>query len=202
MIITYGILANTQMVKPQDEPKSWADLTNPKWKGKILSDDTRAIGGGYLMFFATRNAPSLGVKFHEELAKQNLVFTRDMRDAGRRVARGEYALYMPFIYTDILNLKGLPLKAIIPSEGSPYVLYGNVQMRNAPHPNAARLYMDFVLSEEAQTLWAKTGQPYTRKGLEDKLPPDLKAYATVKLLGTTDPDQQDEGLAMAKKIYK
>ncbi len=39
--IIYGILANTQLVKPADEPKSWLDLTDPRWKGKILSDDFR-----------------------------------------------------------------------------------------------------------------------------------------------------------------
>ena len=42
--IVYGILANAQLVKPGDEPKSWLDLADPRWKGKILSDDFRALG--------------------------------------------------------------------------------------------------------------------------------------------------------------
>ena len=44
--IICGILANTQLVKPSDEPNSWLDLTDPRWKGKILADDFRALGGG------------------------------------------------------------------------------------------------------------------------------------------------------------
>ncbi|MDB5534803.1 MAG: Iron(III) transport system substrate-binding protein [Hyphomicrobiales bacterium] len=202
MTIPYGMLINTSMVKPEDEPKSWADLANPKWKGKILSDDMRAIGGGYLMFFAQLNGQGLGEKFHEELAKNEPSFTRDMREAGRRVARGEFPIYVPFILNDIANLKGLPVKPLIPTEGVPFVLYGNVLMRNAPHPNAARLYIDFSMSEEAELLWAKSGMGITRAGLDDKIPEDVRAFANAKLLGTTDPDRQDEGLALAKKIYK
>ena len=202
MVIPYGILINTSIVKPEDEPKSWAELASAKWKGKILLDDPRAIGGGYLMFFTQVNAPSLGEKFHEALAKVEPTLTRDLREGARRVARGEYAAYIPYILSDISNQKGLPVKAIIPAEGAPYVLYGNVAMRNAPHPNAARLYIDFLMSEEAQLMWAKTGMGPTRDGLGDKIPAEARPYANAKLLGTSDPDRQDETMALAKKIYK
>ncbi len=202
MTIAYGILVNSNMVKPEDEPKSWADLANPKWKGKILSDDTRAVGGGYLMFFATLNEPSLGQKYHEELAKNELTFNRAMRDNTRRVGRGEYPVYIPFIYTDISNLKGLPVKAIFPKEGSPYVIYGHVVNRNAPHPNAARVYIDYWQSEEVQMMWAATGMGITRDGLADKIPADMREMANAKLLGTTDINRQNEGLALATQIYK
>ncbi len=202
MTIAYGILVNTNMVKLEDEPKSWADLANPKWKGKILSDDTRAIGGGYLMFFATLNEPSLGQKFHEELAKNELTFNRAMRDNTRRVGRGEYPVYIPFIYSDITTLKGLPVKAIFPKEGSPYVIYGHVMNRNAPHPNAALLYIDYWQSEDAQMMWANTGMGITRDGLADKIPADMREMANAKLLGTTDINRQNEGLALANQIYK
>lgn len=202
MTIAYGILINTNLVKPGEEPQSWADLAHPRWKGKILSDDTRAIGGGYLMFFATLNTPSLGRKYHEELAKNELTFNRAMRDNTRRVGRGEFPIYTPFIYTDIFNLKGLPVKAIIPKEGSPYVIYGHVVNRNAPHPNAALVYIDYWMSEEAQMMWARTGMGITRDGLADKIPPEVREIANAPLLGTTDINRQNEGLALAKEIYK
>ncbi len=202
MTIPYGILVNTATVKPEDEPKSWADLSLPRWKGRILLDDTRAIGGGYLMFFAQWQAQGLGEKFHEALAANEPVMTRDLREGPRRVARGEYQVYIPYILSDIGNQKGLPVKAVIPSEGAPFVLYGNVMMRSAPHPNAARLYIDFLMSEEVQLMWAKTGMGPTREGLGDKIPADARAYANARLMGTTDPDRQEEGLALAKRIYK
>ena len=202
MNIAYGILINTNIVKPEDEPKTWADLVDPKWKGKILSDDTRAIGGGYLMFFATLNSNALGKSFHEKLALNELVFNRAMRDNTRRVGRGEFPVYIPFIYTDIANLKGLPVKAIIPKEGSPYVTYGHVVNRNAPHPNAALVYIDYWMSEEVQLMWARTGMAIVREGLADKIPAEVRDIANAPLLGTTDINRQNEGLALAKEIYK
>ena len=51
-LLGYGILINKTAVKGDDEPKSWQDLKNPKWKGKIISDDPRALGGGNVMFSA------------------------------------------------------------------------------------------------------------------------------------------------------
>ncbi len=75
------------MVKPEEMPKSWGDLANPRWKGRILSDDTRAIGGGYLYFFVTFFNQAFGEKYHQAMAQQALSFTRNQREAQRRVAR-------------------------------------------------------------------------------------------------------------------
>lgn len=202
MVLNYGVLVNTSLVSEADTPKSWKDLADPKWKGKILSDDTRAIGGGYLYFYVTYLDKSLGENYHAAMAQQSLAFTRNQREAQRRVARGEYAIYSPFILSDIRNLKGLPVKAVTMAEGAPFVLYGNAMMRNAPHPNAARLYIDFSMSEEAQLIWARGGHGFVRKGLEDRVPADIRNIANPKLYGTTDHRRQNEGLAAAKKIYK
>ena len=107
MTINYALLVNSRLVSPQDEPKSWRDLTDPKWKGKILSDDMRAAGGGYVLFFVTEE--KFGRAYHEALAAQDIQFTREQREAARRVARGEKAIYMPFVTGDIRQLGGLPV---------------------------------------------------------------------------------------------
>jgi len=120
MTINYSLLVNNRLVPPGEEPKSWRDLTDPKWKGKILSDDMRAVGGGYVLFFVTEE--KLGKAYHEALA-QDIQFTREQREAARRVARGEMAIYMPFNLGDIQSLKGLPVRTVMPAEGAPYVLY-------------------------------------------------------------------------------
>jgi iron(III) transport system substrate-binding protein len=202
MVLNYGILVNTAMVQPDETPKSWGDLANPRWKGRILSDDTRAIGGGYLYFFVTYFNQAFGEKYHQAMAEQSLSFTRNQREAQRRVARGEYAIYSPFILSDINNLKGLPVRAVILEEGAPYVLYGNVMMRNAPRTNAARLYIDFAMSEAAQLIWARGAHGFVREGLDDKVPPEMREIANPKLMGTTDQSRQDEGLREATRIYK
>jgi iron(III) transport system substrate-binding protein len=200
MTINYGLLLNDRLVPPGEEPKSWRDLTDPKWKGKILSDDMRAVGGGYVTFFVTNE--KLGKPYHEALATQSIQFTREMREAGRRVARGEMAIYMPFILSDIQNLKGLPVRAFVPAEGAPYVLYATATIKGAPHPNAARLYIDFAMSDEVQQIFARDGFGVVRRGVLDKVSPEARAIAEVKLMGGSDPMRQNEMLDLARSIYK
>lgn len=200
MTINYGLLVNNRLVPPGEEPKSWRDLTDLKWKGKILSDDMRAVGGGYVLFFVTQE--KLGKGYNEALATQAIQFTREQREAGRRVARGEMAIYMPFILGDIQNLKGLPVRTVMPAEGAPYVLYATAAIKGAPHPNAARLYIDFAMSDEVQKIFAQDGFGVVRHGVLDKVSPEARAIADVKLMGGSDPARQNEMLDLARSIYK
>jgi iron(III) transport system substrate-binding protein len=196
----YGIMVNTNLVKAGDEPRSWADLADPKWKGKILMDDPRAPGGGYVMFFATHD--KLGRGFQDKLADQSLNLIRDYREAERRVARGEFPIYAPFILSDTFNLKGLPIKYVVPSEGITYATYAVALLNHPPHPNAARLLMDFFVSDEGQTIYAKEAHGVVIDGIADKMPQDIQAMTNVKLLGTNDPARADEMYGLAREIYK
>lgn len=198
-IQAYGVLVNTQMVKAGDEPKAWKDLLDPKWKDKILSDDTRPIGGGQTMFFVLEK--TYGTPFHEKLAAQNLVFSRDMRNDARRVARGEYPLYIPQMFAMASDLKGLPVKAVVMSEGVPYVPINFAQLKNAPHPNAARVFINFFLEEESQLQYANAWMTPVIKGLMAKANEDARPYVEPKLLGATTLEERIPMMELAKKIY-
>jgi iron(III) transport system substrate-binding protein len=197
--IAYGILANTRLVKPEDEPKSWMDLTDPKWKGKILSDDLRALGGGGVLFYVLEE--HLGQEFHEKLAKQELKFSREIPANERRIARGELPLYIPVSLTSLSELKGLPVKFLVPKEGLPYVGYDLALLKHAPHPNAARLLMEYCIGERMQQTYADLGLLPAISGTVSKLDPEIAKLEQSKLLGTTDATQMDKMLTLAKQIY-
>ena len=195
-----GILVNTRLVKPEDEPKSWEDLNDPKWKGKILSDDMRPLGSGNTMFAILQK--KLGAAFNEKLAEQKPVFSRDLRNDARRVARGEYPIYVPQIFAFASDLKGLPIKVVIPKEGAPYATMEFAMLKNAPHPNAARLLMNHFLEEESQLLYANAWMLPVVSGIAEKANDDAKPFANAKLMGQALLEERPAMMELAKKLYQ
>lgn len=199
-IYGFGILVNTRLVPPADEPKSWWDLTDPKWRGKILSDDFRAAGGGETYFEATYS--KLGSEFHQKLAQQNLVFSRELGASERRVTMGEYPIRIPQHLTTYLALKGLPVKFIAPSEGMTYVQFNSAVVKNAPHPNAALLLINHYLETASQYVMADAGLGPVVRGVDEQADPSVKGVIGSNLLDTSHPGNLDRMIDLAKQIYK
>ena len=76
-----------------------------------------------------------------------------------------------------LDLKGLPVKAINPVEGAPYVRFDGALFKGAPHPNAGRLLLDFFLSDEGQLAYGNLGFVPTVGGLDGKISAEARARA-------------------------
>lgn len=158
----FGIV-NTTMVKP-GEIKSLQDLLDPKWKGKILTIDPRA-GQGRTCMRAIES--KLGQDFLRKLATQDLVMVTDTRMNVEWVARGKYPLALSadvFIFQDFQRL-GTPIDVLQVKEGA-YASsgYGNVAILiRPPHPNAAKLFVNWLLTKEGETLATKVyGVPSLR----------------------------------------
>jgi iron(III) transport system substrate-binding protein len=196
-IYGFGILVNTRLVKPTDEPKSWADLLDDKWRGKILADDFRSPGGGQVFFEVTYD--KFGESFHQRLARQNPVFSRELGNSERRVALGEYPIRIPQHLTTFKALKGLPVKFIVPEEGLVYIQFNSAILKGAPHPNAALLLINYYLSRGAQTAIAEAGLAPTIDGITAS---SSESLVGTKLLGTTHTGQLERMLSLAKQIYK
>jgi iron(III) transport system substrate-binding protein len=195
-----GILINTRLVKPEDEPKSWNDLTSPKWKGKILSDDMRPLGSGNTLFSVLQN--NMGKEFNEKLAEQKPIFSRDMRNDARRVARGEYAIYIPQVFAFASDLKGLPVKIVVPEEGAPYAQMELAVLKNAPHPNAARLFIQHFLEPDSQALYANAWMLPVVSGAVERANADAKPFAGAKLMGMAKLSERPLMMELAKKLYQ
>jgi len=194
----FALLINTNLVK--DDIKSWRDLEDPKWAGKILSDDPRALGAGQVWFEVTYRV--LGREFHEKLAAHKPVISRVFAESSRRIARGEFPVYLPFNVSEYQSLKGLPIKVILPQEGVPYVPFGSSLLKGAPHANAGRLFMSFLLEPEQQVAFAVEGFRPAVKDMGPRIPEDIRPLTQAKGMGTTEPGKTQAYLDLAKEIYK
>ena len=198
MVLTYGLLINTNMVPEADAPASWKDVLDPKWKSKMLMDDPRAPGGASLFFTVALN--ELGRPFLEALAAQTPTMSRENRQAGMRIARGEFPMYFPFSMADGIKLKGLPVKAYYPEEGAPYLLFGLGMVKTAAHPNAARLLINHFLETESARPFHLNGRAVTFQSNTEGLDPALLPLIDAKLLGTQA--RSAEHIDLAKELFK
>ncbi|MBI4332256.1 MAG: extracellular solute-binding protein [Chloroflexi bacterium] len=152
-----SIVVNTEMVKPE-EIGSYRDLLNPKWKGQIALMDPTQAGGGASWFSAMAEG-IMDVNFLREFGKQEPVISRNDRLMAEWVARGKYPI-MVGLKTDLVaefRRAGAPLDLVVPKEGT-YVAAssgGLALLKDAPHPNAAKLFLNWVLTKEGATFVAR-----------------------------------------------
>jgi len=165
--LTTALIYNTNAVKPEQVPKSYEDLLNPIWKGKMLFDPE----AGYILA-AMEEAwgREKAVGYLTRLAKQDLSYRRGGTLTTQVVSSGEYPVGIAINgeTSAAVREKGAPLgfKVMAPSIVKPEGLF---LAKNAPHPHAALLFAEWVLSEEAQSFLAGTlGKGSAMRGANSK----------------------------------
>src|SRR6202040_3109060 len=148
---------NTNLVKAEEAPKSLADLLDPKWTGKIVK--AHPSYSGTIMTATYQMARDLGWDYFEKLSKQKVMQVQSSADPPKKLTLGERAVmadgneYNMFIEKE----KGTPVEIVYATEGSPLIVGPNALFKNAPNPNAARLFQSFCFSPEAQQLSSDVG---------------------------------------------
>src|SRR5262249_34025971 len=143
---------NTSMVKAEEAPKSYADLLDSKWMGKIVK--AHPSYSGTIMTATYQMARDLGWDYFERLSKQKVMQVQSRADRPKKVARAERPVraagngYNMFMEKE----KGTPVEIVYATEGSPLIVGPNALFKNAPNPNPPRLFQSFCFSPEAQQL--------------------------------------------------
>jgi iron(III) transport system substrate-binding protein len=151
------IAYNTSLVKAEDAPKSFADLLDPKWKGKMV----KAHPGysGTIMTATYQLQRDLGWTWFEQLARQNVMQVQSAADPPKKLDLGERAIMADGNEYSILQMKeaGRPVEPVYATEGSPMIIGPNGIFKGSPNPNAAKLFQSFCFSREAQQLMIDFG---------------------------------------------
>jgi iron(III) transport system substrate-binding protein len=195
---------NTELVKREDAPKSYADLLDPKWKGKIV----KAHPGysGTIMTATQQLARDLGWGYLEKLAQQHVMQVQSASDPPKKLALGERAVQADGNEYNLIQLReaGRPVEPVYAAEGTPVIIGPNGIFKTAPNPNAARLFQNWCFSPECQQLIVDVGALRSLHPLAKDKPGrrPLKEIKTLKEDAAAVEKHSDEIKARYSRIFK
>lgn len=203
-----SLVVNSSLARP-GEITSYMDLLQPKWKGRMIMNDPTRAGIG-LKWFGVVSQNIMNVNFMRGLAKQEPMIITDQRLQIDWLSRGKYAILIAPKSNTFAEFyeAGAPVSIVIPAEGTYLAAAsGNAGFINkAPHPNAARLFINWLLSREGQTLWTKA--ELTQSARLDApvghLPAEKRRDPGIKYFWSETEDflsQQPEQAKLAREIF-
>ena len=162
---TESLWFNSQLMKAADI-RSFDDLLDERWRGKIGYLDPRTPGSGASMWSYLREIK--GEEYLKKFATQKPLLSRDQRVLAEILAKGKVALVIGLTYYSYAPFvkAGLPVQSLpTPKEGV-YVSGGSghlILLKNSPHPNAAKLFINWFLSREGQEVYTRSMHQASRR---------------------------------------
>src|ERR1700737_1335070 len=176
-----SIAYNTNLVKPEHAPKSFADLLDPKWAGKLVKG--HPAYSGTIMTATFQMVRELGWEYFEKLSKQRVMQVQSSTDPPKKLSLGERAVMADGNEYGIVLLKeaGQPVEPGYPAEGRPTISGPTGIFTTAPHPNAARLFQAWLHTRETQQFFIDfTAQYSVHAQVQSK--PGRRKISDIKLV--------------------
>ena len=163
---------NTKKLKREEAPKSWEDVTNPKYKGIVALDDPMRAGPLSSMLAAFKDEwknDTRWANFIKGLKSLNVTIHKSTSAMFRLVVAGEYSIVMPALFHDVVREKELGSPIDFARGAGPVVSPQQAAIyAKAPHPTAAKLFAEWLISPDGQTAINAVGRPSARKGFKSK----------------------------------
>jgi|1185.fasta_scaffold29579_2 iron(III) transport system substrate-binding protein len=194
MALTY----NASVVSEKEAPKNWPDLLDPKWKGKV------SIGhpafSGYVGTWVVLMQKLYGWDYFTRLEKNEPQIGRSVNDTVTMLNSKERVVAAGPEGTTLLSRdKGNPLAVVYPTDGALLMVSPSAIPKNAPSPNAAKLYMEFLLSKEAGEVQVKSHNLSVVKGVAPA--PGAKPLEQIKVVRPTE-DEIAKGIPEVKQKFR
>ncbi|MEK7687596.1 MAG: extracellular solute-binding protein [Pseudomonadota bacterium] len=199
-----AIAYNTSLVKPEDAPKGFIDLLDPKYMGKLV----KAHPGysGTIMTATQQLVQALGWEYFEKLAKQKVLQVQSATEPPKKIEAGERAIAVDgsdYLFW-MAKERGSPIQVVHAIEGTPLITNPMAVFKAAPNPNAARLLVAWIMSAEGQQFIVDlSGQYPANRLIKAKAGrPALASIKTFKEDPAAVEKQADEIKARYAKIFK
>ena len=195
IVISY----NSKLLSSVDAPKTWKDLLDPKWKEKLVTAHPAYSGAVATYMLALVNL--YGWDYFKQLAQNKPHLRQSVHDPAQVVAAGERIVGANgaeyFLYSQ--RKKGNPIGIVYPQDGVPLVVSPSAITGSSPHPNAAKLFTDFIFSKDVQQFLADSEGLYVPHP-EVTYPADKPKLSDLKVL-TVDPEELERRTEEIKKRF-
>jgi iron(III) transport system substrate-binding protein len=193
-----AIYYRTDKVPAANEPKTWVDLTDPKYKGMLVTTDPSftSLQVSVVGMISKR----LGWDYYEKLRKNDVMVVQGNQQVSDMLKRGERSIAVGaadfYAFDD--RKAGLPVKTVYPSDGTFVISSPTAVVKGSPNPNAAKAFAEFMLSDDAQKMFPEDG---TFAARTDMPAPEGNPQLSAINIAAVDDDYIEKENARIKKRF-